>query len=108
MKERNLQSNFSDGYCEKEAINLNRGDIKNVTYTTIEACKEECAKTEGCVAFTTEAGTINICWIKNKDHAVEAAANEIATSARMSCYEGNIRKAINSQLWVPFSLPSKY
>ena len=67
------------------------GDIKNIAFTTIEACKEECTKTEGCVAFTTLAGTINLCYLKNKDHAAESAV-VIAISARMSCYKGNIEK----------------
>ena len=65
------------------------GDIKQVSFTTVQACKEECAKTEGCVAFTTAAGTYNICRLKNKNHGAERA-EAIATSARMSCYEGNL------------------
>ena len=64
------------------------GDIKNITFTTVQACKEECAKTEGCVAFTTGAGTVNKCHLKNKDHGAESA-NAMSISARMSCYEGN-------------------
>ena len=63
------------------------GVIKNIAFTTVQACKEECAKTEGCVAFATVAGTVNKCKLKNKDHAAESA-NEITMSARMSCYEG--------------------
>ena len=63
------------------------GDIKNMAFTTVQACKEECAKTEGCVAFEAAAGTYNRCFLKNKDHAVESA-NAITISARMSCYEG--------------------
>ena len=66
---------------------MNGGDIKQVSFTTVQACKEECAKTEGCAAFTTAAGTINKCHLKNKDHAGESAA-AITISARMSCYEG--------------------
>ena len=58
-----------------------------MSFTTVKACKEECAKTEGCVAFTTEAGPHNQCWLKNKDHAAESA-KAISNSARMSCYEG--------------------
>ena len=68
------------------------GDIKEITFTTVQACKEECAKTEGCVAFTTAAGTNNKCYLKNKDHGAEDA-HAIATSARMSCYAGNLAKA---------------
>ena len=64
------------------------GDIKNIAFTTVQACKEECDKTEGCVAFTTAAGTYNKCYLKNKDHAAESAY-ALAISARMSCYEGN-------------------
>ena len=63
------------------------GDIKTIAFTTIEACKEECAKTEGCVAFTTAAGTFNGCYLKNKDHAAEST-NAICISVRMDCYEG--------------------
>ena len=64
------------------------GDIiKEIAFTTVQACKEECAKTEGCVAFTTQTGTINKCKLKNKDHGAESAQG-VAISARMSCYEG--------------------
>ena len=63
------------------------GDIKQVSFTTVQACKEECAKTEGCVAFTTLAGTENKCYLKKKDHNLESVATT-AISARMSCYEG--------------------
>ena len=63
------------------------GDIGNIAFTTVQTCKEECAKTEGCVAFTTVAGTGNKCYLKNKDHRAESAS-AIAISARMSCYEG--------------------
>ena len=70
----------------KKQINLANGDIKNTAFTTVQACKEECAKTEGCVAFTT-GSTKNICYLKNKDHGAESA-QAVATSARMSCYEG--------------------
>ena len=62
-----------------------------MSFTTVEACKEECAKTEGCVAFSTGAGTNNKCWLKNKDHGAESA-DAIAISARMSCYGGKIEK----------------
>ena len=68
-----------------------------MAFTTIEACKEECTKTEGCVAFTTVAGTSNKCHLKRKDHAAEAP-NAIAISARMSCYEGNIEKQLSPQV----------
>ena len=78
----------SDGYCEKKGVDLRAGDIKTIAFTTLQACKEECAKTKGCVAFTTEAGIYNKCWLKNKDHGAESA-NAISISARMSCYEGN-------------------
>ena len=76
-----------DHHCWKKEINLYGGDIKQVSFTTVEACKEDCAKTEGCVSFTTEAGENNKCWLKNKDHAGESA-KAIAVSVRMSCYEG--------------------
>ena len=66
---------------------MHGGGIKNIAFTTVQACKEECAKTEGCVAFTTAAGTVNKCKLKNKDHDAETAW-AIAISARMSCYEG--------------------
>ena len=63
------------------------GVIKNIAFTTVQACKEECAKTEGCVAFTTAAGTNHRCNLKNQDHGAESA-NAKTISARMSCYEG--------------------
>ena len=64
------------------------GNIKPyIAFTTVQACKEECAKTVGCVAFVTAAGTNNKCYLKNKDHGAESA-NELTMSARMSCYEG--------------------
>ena len=77
------------------------GDIKNITFTTVQACKEECAKTEGCVAFKTKAGTVNQCYLKNKDHAAESAG-ALAISARMSCYEGNIEKQSTTKFWSHF------
>ena len=70
-------------------MNLWGGNIKDIAFTTVQACKEECAKTEGCVAFKTDAGTVNKCFLKNKTHAAESAS-ATAISARMSCYEGNI------------------
>ena len=57
-----------------------------VAFTTVQACKEECAKTEGCVAFMTAAGTNNQCWLKDKNYGAESA-NAIFISARMSCYK---------------------
>ena len=39
------------------------------------------------MAFTTAAGTVNKCWLKNKGHNSESAVTT-AISARMSCYEG--------------------
>ena len=76
--------------CEKKGITLYGGNIKRIAFTTVQACKEECAKTEGCVAFTTLAGTNNGCYLKNKDHDAERAVAG-HNSARMSCFEGNIR-----------------
>ena len=80
---------YEEDYCLKKGIHLNGGDI-SIAFTTVQACKEECAKTEGCVAFTTAAGTNNRCWLKYKGHAAESAS-ATAISARMSCYEGNLR-----------------
>ena len=71
----------------KKDIAYRGGDIKEVTFTTVEACKEECAKTEGCVAFTTVAGTYNKCGLKKESHAAESGMST-AISARMSCYKG--------------------
>ena len=68
---------------------LSGGGIKNIAFTTVQACKEECAKTEGCAAFTTVAGTGNKCYLKNKNHEAERAAQK-AISARMSCYKDDI------------------
>ena len=79
-------------YCLKTGIVLIGGDIKSTTFTTVQACKEECAKTEGCVTFTILAGTQNQCYLKNRNHGVESA-HAIATSARMSCYAGNLAGA---------------
>ena len=67
-----------------------------VSFTTVEACKEECAKTEGCVAFTTAAGIYNTCYLKNKDHGAESP-NTATISARMSCYEGKDFYCITGQ-----------
>ena len=66
---------------------MSGGDIKNIAFTTVQACKEECAKTAGCVAFETVAGTDNKCYLNNKDHGAERT-NAKTISARMSCYEG--------------------
>ena len=78
--------NVSDHFCLKKGFALPGGVIKSVAFTTVQACKEECAKTEGCVAFTTQAGTYNKCNLKNKSHAAESAFLT-AISARMSCYK---------------------
>ena len=75
-----------DHHCWKKGIALPGGDIKHVSFTTVQACKEECAKTKGCVAFETLAGTENKCYIKNEAHA-EEKSNPTSTSARMSCYK---------------------
>ena len=82
----------SDRICEKRGIGLPGGLIKQVSFTTVQACKEECAKTEECAAFVTSPGRQNKCRLKNKDHGVERA-EATAISARMSCYEGNLAKA---------------
>ena len=63
---------------------MSGGDIGNETFTTVQACKEYCATTEGCVAFVTTAGTENRCWLKNKQHGIEVA-NPIGISVRMNC-----------------------
>ena len=73
-----------DHYCWKKGIGLPGGDIKNIAFTTVQACKEECARTEGCTAFTTLAGRYNKCYLKNKDHGAEGASAR-AISVRMSC-----------------------
>ena len=78
---------FSDHYCLKKGFILRGGVIKSVAFTTVQACKEECAKTEGCVAFITLAGKYNKCNLKNKSHAAESGMST-AISARMSCQEG--------------------
>ena len=72
--------------CEKKGIGLPGGDIKEIAFTTLQACKAKCAKTEGCVAFT--AGKNNRCYLKNKDHGAEQSRVG-PNSARMSCFEGN-------------------
>ena len=66
-----------------------------MSFTTVQACKEECAKTEGCVAFSTAAGTDNKCYLKNKDHDAESVKAR-SISAKMSCYEGTIARLIIS------------
>ena len=75
---------LSDNVCWRKGFNLGVGNIKSVTFTTVQACKEECAKTEGCVAFTTVAGTYNKCYLKKKTHAAETA-NVLTISSFMSC-----------------------
>ena len=86
VQENRLTCNSLGQYCIKQGISLKNGDMKNVPFTTIPACKEECAKTEGCVAFGMSTLS-NKCYIKNKDHAAEAAT-ATSTSARMSCTKG--------------------
>ena len=78
---------YKDDYCLKRGLVMTGGDLKSVAFTTLEACKEECAKTEGCVGFTTEAGTINKCFLKSYD--VEVSGGERYISALMNCYAGN-------------------
>ena len=79
----------------KKGIGLTGGGIKNIAFTTVQACKEECAKTEGCVAFSTAAGTDNKCYLKNKDHDAESVKAR-SISAKMRCYEGTIARLIIS------------
>ena len=71
-------------YCAKQGIALIGGDIKSMPFTTLTACEEECARTDGCVAFETSPTK---CYIKNKEHAVEVAS-AASTSVRMSCTKG--------------------
>ena len=81
-------SDSLDHYCWKKGFRLPGRDIKDTAFTTVQACKEECAKTEGCVAFTTEAGTFNKCWLKNEDYGVETA-DVLSISSLMSCIGNN-------------------
>ena len=68
------------------------GNIKNIAFTSVGGCKEECAKTEGCVAFSIGFKFLGglRCWLKNKDHGAESASSGTST-ARMSCYEGKAK-----------------
>ena len=75
---------YEENHCLNKGFNMYDGNIRSISFTTVQACKEECAKTEGCVAFTTEAGTYNRCYLKNKDHGAESASAR-AISVRMSC-----------------------
>ena len=75
----------TEDFCKKTNINLSGGIIEVVALTTFIACKEKCARTEGCVAFTTKDGE---CRLRNKTHAAESDDAQ-AISARMSCYESN-------------------
>ena len=70
--------------CWMKGFSMSGGDIGNKAFTTVQACKEYCAMTEGCVAFVTTAGTENKCWLKNKQHGIEVA-NPIGISVRMNC-----------------------
>ena len=79
---------YKDDYCLKRGLDMTGGDMKSVAFTTLEACKEECAKTEGCVAFTTEAGTNNKCYLKNQSYDAEVSGGERYISASMNCYAG--------------------
>ena len=72
-------------YCAKQGVALIGGNIKSMPFTTLTACEEECARTDGCVAFTKSS--TNTCNIKNKDHAAEVA-DAATTSVRMSCTKG--------------------
>ena len=71
----------------RKNLDLNGGIIKNMAFTTVQACKEECAATEACVAFVIQES--NICYTKHKGHAAEST-NSRMTSARMSCFEGRL------------------
>ena len=90
---RGITNDSLDHHCWKKGINLSNMPIKTMPFTTVQACKEECAKTEGCVAFTTQAGTTNKCRLRDKDHNTESS-NLISVSARMSCYEGKVNCTI--------------
>ena len=64
------------------------GDIDKVSPSSVKACKELCEKTTDCTAFVYYAGDKDECVTKNKWHGDETE-NAIATTARMSCFEGD-------------------
>lgn len=73
---------------------MHAGDIMTTPFTTVEACKEDCANKEGCVAFSTAAATDNGCHLRNKEHHEEGPF-AITISVRMSCYEGKYNQCYN-------------
>ena len=82
----------------KKGINLSGGDIKNIIFTTIAKCKDECKKSDGCVAFVTKAGTDNKCYLKSKDHG-EESSDSISISSRLACYVGELSMHFNYRLF---------
>ena len=60
--------------------------FENVSFTTIEQCKEDCKDTDGCVAFTTRADD-NLCYLKSTEHA-DSVVDPYAISAHLICYRG--------------------
>ena len=65
------------------------GLIEEVSLSSIEACKKLCEDTDDCTAFTYFARDEKQCVTRKDGHADETK-NAITTSARMSCFEGNI------------------
>ena len=87
MTLKSTKTQFTGHHCWKRGIDFSGGLIKLFGFTTLQACQEECAKTDRCVAFEAIAGAINECRLKDKNHGADTT-NALAISAKMRCYEG--------------------
>ena len=84
--------------CLKKGIDVRNDNMKKVAFTTVEACKEKCAKTEGCATFVTAAGTDNHCYLREDG---DEEPNSLTIFGRMSCFQaydkGNITTIITNR-----------
>ena len=62
------------------------GELEEISYTTLTACKEACEAEDLCVAYSVNPSN-NVCILRDNTHAAESVL-EGFTSARMSCHEG--------------------
>ena len=91
MTKQIIKISLAQHICLKKGIDVRSDYITKIAFTTVEACKEKCAKTEGCANFVTAAGTDNHCYLKEDG---DEEPNALTIVGRMSCFysydKGNI------------------
>ena len=76
---------YKDYPCWKKGFKFLGDSFKSSLFSTVDDCRADCVQTEGCVAFSTRAGTENKCLLFKSDTSLEEAADPIAISVRLSC-----------------------